>query len=144
MYRYENWTIKKAQYQRINAFKLWCWRRLLRVPWTAERSNQSIQKEINPEYSLKGLCWSSNTLSTWWEEPTQWKRLMLGKTEGRSRGKWQRMRWLDNIPDWHEFEQPPGDTKQGAWHAAAHGVTKSWTRLSNWKTKYYLSIIKLF
>ena len=76
MYRYESWTIKKAKHQRIDALKLCCWRRLLRVPWTARRSNQSILKEINPEYSLKDWCWSwsSNTLATWCKEPTHWKR----------------------------------------------------------------------
>ena len=76
MYRCESWTIKKAEHRRIDAFELWCWRRLLRVPWTARRSNQSILKEISPEYSLEGLCWSwsSNTLDTWCKELTHWKR----------------------------------------------------------------------
>ena len=101
MYRYESWTIKKAEHQRINAFELWCWRRLLRVPWTARRANQSILKEINSEYTLEGLMLKlrlqyfghpmrrTNSLE---------KTLMLGKMEGRRRG-WQRMRWLDSITD---------------------------------------------
>ena len=98
MYGCETWTIKKVEHQRIDAFKLWCWRRLLRVPWTSTRSNQSILKEINPEYSLEGLMlkiqccghlkWRTNSLQ---------KTLMLGKTEGKRRRGWQRMRWLDSI-----------------------------------------------
>ena len=100
MYGCESWTIKKAKCQRINAFELWCWRRLLWVPWTARRSNQSILKQISPEYSLEGLMlklklqyfghlmWGTNSLE---------KSLMLGKIEGRRRRRWQRMRWLDGI-----------------------------------------------
>ena len=101
-YGHESWTIKKAECQRIDAFELWCWRRLLRVPWTARRSNQSILKEISPEYSLEGLklklklqyfghlMWRTNSLE---------KTLMLGKIEGGRRREWQRMRWLDGITD---------------------------------------------
>ena len=74
MYGYESWTIKKAEHQRIDAFELWCWRRLLRVPWAARRSHLSILKEINPDFHWKDWCWSSNTLATWWKEPTYWKR----------------------------------------------------------------------
>ena len=100
MYRYDSWTIKKAEHQRIDAFELWCWRKLLRVSWTARRSNQSVLKEINLEYSLEGLMLKlklqyfghpmriTNSLE---------KTLMLGKTEGRRRRGWQRMRWLDTI-----------------------------------------------
>ena len=100
MYGCESWAIKKAEHRRIDAFELWCWRRLLRVPWTARKSNQSILKEISPEYSLEGLMlklklqyfghlmWGTNSLE---------KTLMLGKTEGRRRRGWQRMRWLDGI-----------------------------------------------
>ena len=112
IYRCESWTIKKAECWRINAFELWCWRRLLRVPWTARRSNQSILKEINPEYSLEGLSWSwsSNTLATWWEEPTHWRspwcweRLKAeekGTTEDEMAG-WHH--WING----HEFEQALG------------------------------------
>ena len=99
MYWCENWTIKKAEH---DAFKLWCWRRLLRVPWTARRSNQSILKEIKPEYSVEGLVLKLNfdTLAAWWEELTWWKKaLMLEKFEGRRRRGWQRMRWLVGITD---------------------------------------------
>ena len=91
MYGCESWTVKKAEHWRIDAFELWCWRRLLRVPWTSRKSNQSILKEINPEYSLEGLIWSwnSNTLATWCKELTHLqKTLMLGKIEGRRRRGW--------------------------------------------------------
>ena len=107
MYGYERWTIKKAEHQRIDAFELWCWRRVLRVPWTARRSNQSILKDISPEYSLEGLmlklklqCFDhlmGRTNS--WE-----KTLMLGKIEGRRRRGRQRMRWLDGITDLMDVE----------------------------------------
>ena len=101
-YRCESWTIKKAECQRIDAFELLCWRRLLRVPWRGRRSNQSILK-INPEYSLEGECWcwswSSDTLATWCEELTHWKRPWCWEIEGRRRRGLQRMRWLDGITD---------------------------------------------
>ena len=101
MYGCESWTIKKAEHQRIDAFKLWCWRRLLRVPWTARRSNQSILKEICPEYSLKGLMLKLKTQyigHLMQRTNSLEKTLMLGKIEGRRRGR-QRMRWLDGITD---------------------------------------------
>ena len=106
----ESWTIKKAEYQRIDAFKLWCWTRLLRVPWTSRRSNQSILKEISPEYSLEGLIWSwnSNTLDNWCEELTHWKRSWFWERlkVGREADGRQRMSCLDRITysNGHEFE----------------------------------------
>ena len=98
MYGCESWTIKKAECQRIDAFKLWCWRRLLRDPWTARRSNQSILKEINPEYSLEGLMLKLQYFGYLMQRANSLeKTLMLGKTEGRRRRGQQRMRWLDSI-----------------------------------------------
>ena len=116
--RCESWTIKKAEHQRINAFKLWCWGRLLRVPWTAQRSNQSILKKSNLNTHWKDWwwSWSSNTLATWCDEPAHWKRLsleetlMLGKTEGTWRRGQQRMRRLHCWLNGHEFEQTPWDS----------------------------------
>ena len=117
MYGCESWTIKKAEHWRIDAFELWCWRRLLRVPWTARRSSQSILKEISPEYSLEGECWSwsSNTLATWCEELTHWKRPWcwerLKAGEGDDRG-WDVI-WHHRL-NGHQFEQAPGvDNGQG-------------------------------
>ena len=139
MYGCESWTIKKAEHWRIDAFELWCWRRLLRVPWSARRSNQPIIKEISPEYSLAGLIMKlklqyfshlmqrTNSLE---------KTLMLQKIEGRRRG-WQRMRWLDGITDLMDrslskVQKMVKDRE--TWRAAVHGVTKSWTQMNNWTT----------
>ena len=111
MYGCESWTIKKVEYQRIDAFELWCWRRLLRVPWNARKSNQSILKEISPEYSLEGLMLKLKLqyFGHLMQTDSLEKILMLGKNEGRRRG-WKRMRWLDGITNSTdvEFEQVPG------------------------------------
>ena len=138
----ESWTIKKAEHWRIEAFELWSWRRLLRVTWTTKRSNQSILKEINPEYSLEGLVLKLKLQyfgHLMWRTVSLEKTLMLGNIEGkRRRGKrGQRVRWLDGIIDsmkmsLSKLREAVKDRE--AWHVAVPGLTTSWTRISDWTT----------
>ena len=145
-YRYETWPIQKAEYRRIDAFKLWCWRRLLRVPWTARRSKQSIPKEINPEYSLEGLMLKLKLLCFGYQ---------MGRADSLELGCWERLkagegvRWLDGITKsmgmslslsklWEIVKD------REAWHAAVHRVTKSRTQLSDWTTTTCIHLFNLY
>ena len=138
MYGCKSCTIKKPKHQTIDPFELWCWRRLLRVPWTARRSNQSVLKEISPKYSLEGLMlsWNSNTFATWCEELTHWKRPSCWESlkaggERDNRG-WDG--WIESLTQWTQVWT---SSRRWWWTfmarlAAVHGVSKSWTRLSDW------------
>ena len=145
MYGCESWTIRKAEQRRADASELWCWKSLLKVPWTVRRSSQSILKEINPEYSLEGLMLKLKLQyfgHLIWRTDSLEKTLMLGKIEGRRRRGWQRMRWLDGIIDsmdmsLSKFQETVKDRE--TWRAALHGVTKSRTWLSSWTTNPLIS-----